>query len=132
LGRLTLLLFSFPALYAQAPGDPASANLPGRNSVTGTIFTPERRPAGRGIPIRLSKGENDFTAWTDQDGKFVIIGVGNGTYTVSVEAGDEFEPLSQRLEVALPRGLPPQTFIVDMQLRWKPNARAKPASLMQN
>ena len=76
--------------------------------------------------VRLSKGTNDFTAWTDQDGKFIISGVGNGTYTLSVEAGDDFEPTSERLEVAQVRGAPAQTYYVNIQLRWKPDARKKP------
>ena len=103
-----------------------SVNRPGQHSVAGMIFTPNRTPASRGIRVRLSKGTNDFNAWTDQDGKFIIVGVGNGTYTLSAEPGDDFEPASQRLEIALPRNAPAQTFTVDIQLRWKPNARPKP------
>jgi Tfp pilus assembly protein PilF len=90
------------------------------------IFTPDRTPAGRGIQVRLSKGTNDFTAWTDQDGKFSIIGVGNGSYTLTAEAGDDFEPASERLEIAQARGAPPQTFYVNVQLRWKRNVTQKP------
>jgi len=122
-----LLLISLPFfVYAQAPGDPPRPDLPGRNTVTGMIFTPERAPAGRGILVRLSKGTNDFTAWTDQDGKFSIIGVGNGTYTLSVDAGDNFEPASERLEVAQARAAAPQTFYINLQLRWKRDAKQKP------
>ena len=122
-----LLLFSLPVfVYTQAPGDPPRADLPGRNSVTGMIFTPDRNPVGRGILVRLSKGTNDFTVWTDQDGKFSILGVANGTYTLSVEAGDDFEPASERLEVAQARSAPPQTFYVNVQLRWRRDARHKP------
>lgn len=101
--------------------------MPGRHIVSGTVFSPDRVPANRGIPIRLSKGVNDFTAWTDQDGKFLIVGVGNGTYTLSVLAGDEYEPLMERLEIALPRNAPVQIFNFDMRLRRRLEARAKPA-----
>ncbi len=91
------------------------------------VFTPDRTPAGRGIPVRLSKGTNDFTAWTDQDGKFLIVGVGNGTYNLSVEPGDDFEPASERVEIAQARGAPPQTFNVNIQLRWKRGTLQKPS-----
>jgi tetratricopeptide (TPR) repeat protein len=122
------LLFLQPVLiHSQISGvDPLNSNRAGINSVTGLIFTPDRVPISRGIMVRLSKGTNDFTAWTDQDGKFIISGVGNGTYTLSVEAGDDFEPTSERLEVAQVRGAPAQTYYVNIQLRWKPDARKKP------
>ena len=99
---------------------------PGIHSVTGMIFTPGGAPASRGIPVRLSKGTNDFIAWSDQDGKFNIAGVGNGTYTLSVEAGDEFEPASERVEIAQPRGAPAQTFFVNIRLRLRHEAIKKP------
>lgn len=127
LAALILGLISMPAVArAQAPGDPPGANLPGRHTVSGTVFAPNRVPAGRGIPIRLSKGDNDFTAWTDQDGKFLIIGVGNGTYTLSVLAGDEYEPLRERFEIVLPRNAPVQIFNFDMRLRFRFEAKPKP------
>jgi tetratricopeptide (TPR) repeat protein len=69
---------------------------------------------------------NDFTALTDQDGKFIIVGVGNGTYTLSVMAGDEFEPLREQLEIALPRNSPAQIFNFDMRLRRRLEAKLKP------
>lgn len=122
---LLLLLFAASvATYTQAPGDAPRAGLPGRHSVTGIIYTPDRVPAGRGILIRLvSNGGYEHTGWSDQDGKFNIVGVGNGTYTISADAGRDFEPFSQRLEITLPSGSPPQTVNTDMQLRWKDVAK---------
>jgi len=127
LGALLLFFFSMPLVVrAQAPGDPPAANLPGRHTVSGTVFSPEGVSANRGIQIRLSKGMNDFLAWTDQDGKFLIVGVGNGTYTLSVMAGDEFEPLRERLEIALPRNAPVQIFNFDMRLRRRFEVKPRP------
>ena len=122
-----LVVFLLPIIVSsQAPGDPPRADLPGRHSVSGMVFTPDRVPAGRGIPVRLSKGLNDFTAWTDQDGKFLIMGVDNGTYTLSVDPGGNFELASERVEIAQPRGSPAQTFNVNIQLRWKRGVQQKP------
>lgn len=124
---LHLLLCVVPfVVRSQAPGDPPAANVPGRHTVSGTVFSPEGVPANRGIQIRLSKGMNDFVAWTDQDGKFLIVGVGNGTYTLSVLAGDEFDPLRERLEIALPRNAPVQIFNLDMRLRRRFEVKPKP------
>lgn len=127
--RAILLAFVFSislTAHAQPPGDPAGANMPGRHTVSGIVFTPERVPAGRGLPIRLSKGTNDFTAWTDQDGKFFIVGVGNGTYYLTIEGGDEFESLRERVEITLPRNAPAQTYNLDLRLRRKIGVQAKP------
>jgi len=123
---LFIVLLSTAIIHSQAPGDPPGRNYPGRNTVTGIVFKPDRLPAGRGIAIRLSKGVNDFTAWTDQDGKFVIRGVDNGTYSLIVEAGDEFEPLRERFEIALASGDPAQTYNFDLRLRFKLGTKPKP------
>src|SRR5215213_7602495 len=89
----TLLLVLLPAsIYSQIMDDLTVSNLGGRDSVSGMIFLPNRRPAGRGIVVKFNKGGNDATTWTDPDGKFIFNGVGNGTYTLTAEAGDEFEP----------------------------------------
>lgn len=124
---LLLLLFSPVVIQSQILGDMTPSNLGGRDSVTGIIYLPNRRPAGRAILVRLGKGGNDASTWTDADGKFIFSGVGNGTYTISVEAGEEFEPASQQLEVMQPRGAPRQNHYVTLQLRWKPNATPKPS-----
>jgi len=125
---LTLLLISLPAItLAQIFDDLATSNLGGRDSVSGTIYLPNHRPAGRGISVKLNKGGNDATTWTNQDGRFVINGVGNGSYTLTVETGDEYEPASQRFEVSQVRGSAPQTHFVDIQLRLKRGLTAKPS-----
>lgn len=122
----TLLLFILPALnYSQIMDDLTVSNLGGKDSVSGTIFLPNRRPAGGGILVKFNKGGSDATTWTDPDGKFIFSGVGNATYTLTVEAGDDFEPASQRLEITQARASHPQTHYVSIQLRLKPNSSPK-------
>jgi tetratricopeptide (TPR) repeat protein len=101
------------------------SNLGGKDSVSGTIFLPNRRPAGRGILVKFNKGGSDAMTWTDTDGKFFFNGVGNGTYTLTAEAGEEFESASQRLEITEARPSHPQTHYVSIQLRLKPNSTPK-------
>lgn len=125
-----LLLLTLPVLnYSQISDDLTSSNLGGPNSVVGTIVMPDRRPAGRAILVKLDKGGNEARTWTNQDGKFTFNGVGNGTYTLTVDAGEGFDPasLSQRVEVSQPRSAPPQTFYVDIRLRWQANSAPKPS-----
>jgi tetratricopeptide (TPR) repeat protein len=125
-GAFALLLA--PALVrSQIMSDLSTSNFGGRDSVVGTVYLPDRRPAGRGILIKMNKFGNDVSTWTDSDGKFIVNNIGNGTYTISVEAGDEYEPASQRLEVTQPRGSAPQSYYLNIQLRWRPNMHPKPA-----
>lgn len=113
-------------VHAQTPGDFARPDLPGRHTITGILFTAERSPAGRGVQIRVSSGANDVSVWTDQDGKFTLNRVMNGTYSITVEAGEEYEPITNRLEVALPANAQPTTFFINLQLRYRPNMTPKP------
>ncbi len=123
---IVIVTLMLPTLaHGQTPGDFARPDMPGKHTITGLLFTPERSPAGRGVQIRVSRGGNDVTVWTDQDGKFTVSSVVNGTYTVSVDAGEDYEPISQRVEVTLPQNSSPQTFWVNLQLRWKPNIKPK-------
>ena len=122
-----MLLFFLPVVIsAQILDDLTTSNLGGRDSVSGTIYLPSRRPAGRGIQVKLNKGGNDASTWTNQDGRFVINGIGNGSYTLTADAGDEYEPVSQRFEVSQPRGSAPQTHFYDIQLRFKSTPTKKP------
>ncbi len=124
-----LLFLSLPVLVnGQSSRDLQNPNLPGIHTVSGLIFMPNRRPIGRGVSVRLSKGGNDAVAWTNDDGQFSIPGVANGTYTLTVNPDGDLESASQRVEIALYRGSPAQTFHVNIQLKFKPgSAIAKPA-----
>ena len=120
-----LLLFFLPLMIrSQILEERSGGSRVGMNTVSGAIYTPKGSPVGRGILVRLSKFGGDATAWTDDDGKFLIGGMSSGVYTVTVEAGDDFEPASQRLEITQSSG-GPQTFQVIVQLKMKSGARAK-------
>ena len=125
---VAILVFSI-YLSAQTPGDFVRPDLPGRHTIAGMLYAADRSPAGRGVQIRVSSGANDLSVWTDQEGKFTINRVMNGTYSISVDAGEEYEPLTNRLEVALPANTQPTTFFVNLQLRYRPNMTPKPQVL---
>ena len=120
-----LLLLSLPVFaYSQLPGDPVMGNLPGVNSVSGIVIGPNRTPVGRGVVVRIFSGRSELTAQTDQDGRFLITGVKNGTYSIYVDAGRDLEPVTPYLEVVLARG-EPQNVTIDIQLRQKPGKQMK-------
>ena len=120
------LLFALDA-HSQIMSDLTPSNFGGRDTVIGTVYLPDHRPAGRGVLVKMNKFANDVSTWTDSDGKFIVNNIGNGTYTITVEPTDEYESASQRLEVAQPRNSAPQSYYVNIQLRWKPNMQPKPA-----
>ena len=120
-----LLLFLPVIVQPQILEERSSTTRAGINTVAGMVYAPNGTPAGRAIFVRLSKAGSDATAWTDDDGKFLIGGMSSGIYTVTVEAGDDFEPASQRLEIAQSSG-GPQTFHVIVQLRRKSAGTREP------
>lgn len=122
---LFLHLFLLPVLaWPQVLTERSSASRLGINSVSGTIFAPDRTPVGRAIFVRLSRSGSEQTTWTDDDGKFLIGGVGSGVFTVTVDAGKDFEAASQRLDIPPSNG-GPQTLQVIIQLRRKAAAPSK-------
>jgi tetratricopeptide (TPR) repeat protein len=124
---IPMVLFFALGVRSQIMSDLTTSNFGGRDSVIGTVYLPDHRTAGRGVAIKMNKFGNDVNTWTDSDGKFFVNNVGNGTYTITIEATDEYESVSQRLEVAQPRNSAPQSYYINLQLRWKPNMQPKPA-----
>lgn len=127
-GRATslLLLSLLPVLaLSQSINDVRRADAEGPHSIAGIVYTPARKPAGRGIMVRVSKWGDDVIAWTDDDGEFRVTGMGNGTFTVSVSPDGDYESESQRVEITLPPKAAPQTFHVNLQLQSKQGAKAR-------
>lgn len=54
-------------------------------SVTGTVWTPDRKRAMPGVEVYLlPEGNNDLTAKTDDNGNFTLNGVPDGVYSIIV------------------------------------------------
>src|SRR5215831_18191461 len=54
-------------------------------SVTGTVWTPDRKHAMPGVEVYLlPEGNNDLTAKTDDNGNFTLNGVPDGVYSIIV------------------------------------------------
>jgi len=101
--------------------------LGGHNYIVGTVFDPDGFPVKVRTPIRLSSlTQKEVLSSTDDQGKFIFSGLPNGTYTISVEATNEYQTAIQTVDIELSRGTPPQSFAVSLRLQTKPRASTRP------
>jgi tetratricopeptide (TPR) repeat protein len=71
----------------------------------------------------------DRVSTTDENGNFAFRDVPPNDYVVVIDREPDFEPFSQNVSVIQPRGMPPQTFYVNIRLELKGRATARPAVL---
>ncbi len=99
-------MFSLCAVAARAqdngslPDTGDSLGTGGRHVIQGRIYMPSGRKPDRRLRVRLSGvrgGENSTLA--DDNGAFAFRRLSAGTYTVTVEGGDEFETASETVDV---------------------------------
>lgn len=111
------------------PGDPGSG---GRNTIQGNIYLPSGRRLDRRVRVRLSSLRGDFSAMTDDNGAFTFRRVAGGAYNVVVEAGADYEPVSERVDIVeagLRRSGSGQVVTVQIQLRAASKTYNKPGLL---
>ncbi len=127
-------LFAVTAITAQAqiggidpdPGDPGSG---GRNTIQGTVYLPSGRRLDRRMRVTLSGLRGDFSTMTDDNGAFTFRRVVGGTYIVIVEAGKDYEPANERVDLVesgMRRGGFGQIITVQIQLRATATNLSKP------
>jgi Tfp pilus assembly protein PilF len=131
---LIFWLFILTALTAQLAGQVPSgitestqADFGGRNAVAGSIVLPSGSPPNNRIRIRLSSPGREVSTNSDEAGRFFITGLPNGSYTVEVDGGDEFETQTQSVDVSTPPNTSPQTYTVMIRLRRKQARTTKPS-----
>jgi len=111
--------------------DPSDPGTGGRNAIQGNIFYPSGRRLDKRVRITLaSVSRSDMSTMSDDNGSFAFRRLAGGTYTVTVDAGKEFEPMIERVDLIQPQsrrgsGLG-QTVTVHIQLRYRSPARTKP------
>jgi len=83
--------------------DPGDRGTGGRNTIQGTIFTPGGRRLDRRAKVRLvsNLGSEQFRM-SDTNGAFSFLRLQGGTYTVIVDAGNEFEIFSETVDMIVP------------------------------
>jgi len=103
------LLIAFFVVSARAqvggidpdPGDPGTG---GRNTIQGTIFLASGRRLDRRAKVRLRSMNGDQFVMSDDSGAFSFRRLKGGTYTISVDAGSEFEIAYETVDIIeLPR-----------------------------
>ena len=100
----------------------------GQNAISGTIRQPSGQKLQRQIMVQLSTSRGNFTVSSDSNGNFVFSGLRNGTYRISLDAGKEYEPVNETVDIAQAsrnRGIV-QTIPVEIQLRLKRNENPPP------
>jgi len=101
------------------PGDPGSG---GKNTISGTIFFNNGRRVDRRVKVRLRGLNTDSFLMSDDSGAFAFRRVGGGSYTITVDAGPEFEAASENvdiIEAPRRRNDPGQLYSVQLTLRPK-------------
>lgn len=101
------------------PGDPGTG---GRNTIQGTIFASGGRRLDRRAKVRLRSVNGDQFKLSDDNGVFTFLRLKGGTYTITVDAGNEFEIAYETVDIVeLPRRRSDsgQTLIVQITLSTK-------------
>ncbi len=131
-----LVLFSLsPLALGQSSGldtDVGNPGLNGRNSIQGRIYYPSGRPLGRRVRVKVNsvRGGPSSTL-TDDNGAFAIPRLTEGTYELTIEAGNDYEPASEsvRITESSNRGSEGQTAYVQITLKLKGGGAGAPGVL---
>jgi len=107
--------------------DRASGMRSGTNTIVGEVIFPSGYQPGKRCTVRLSSVRvGEFSTLTDDSGVFTFRRLREGSYFITVEAGKEFFPAQETVDLYDNRG---QTATVQIELRLRPNANTKPAVL---
>ncbi|MBA3567825.1 MAG: tetratricopeptide repeat protein [Pyrinomonadaceae bacterium] len=125
--RSIILLFCLMFPSALLPGvvkgqmggidpDPGSPGSGGQSTIQGRIYYPSGRTMDKRLRVRLTGLRiGDFFTLTDDSGAFSFRRIAIGSYVISVEAGKEYEPVNETVDIAqLTR-----TYSLQIQLRLK-------------
>jgi tetratricopeptide (TPR) repeat protein len=99
-----LLVLSISAGLAKAQGGVGSTRgLPesagGSHRIQGTVYLPDGRRAGAGIVIKLDGNVGTRRAATDASGEFSFNSLPAADYSLSLDAGPDYEPLRQSVVI---------------------------------
>lgn len=86
---LLILTASIGTAFSQIAGglsETTRTDFGGRNYIAGNIILPSGAPAASRVRIRVSSPLAEVLAYSDDDGKFIISGLKNGTYTLTIDS----------------------------------------------
>jgi len=106
------------AQVAGGLNETTNTRLGGNNYIVGTVYAPDGMPINTRMRIKLTSPEwGDILATTDERGKFVFSNVGSGVYTIVIDRENEYEPVSQEVDIVRSRSTVPETYFVNIRLR---------------
>jgi tetratricopeptide (TPR) repeat protein len=121
-----MLLTSLLASTSQAQmggvdPEPGSRGTGGRNTIDGRIYYESGRNVDKRLQVRLTGLTADFSTMADDSGAFSFRRLGAGKYVVTVEAGGEYQPVNESVDIydAPTRGSSGRTYSLQIQLRLK-------------
>ncbi|MEN3334966.1 MAG: hypothetical protein V7641_4331 [Blastocatellia bacterium] len=124
-GAAMLILLGATMASAQIGGidpDPGNPGTGGRNSIQGSIFYENGQRLDRRVKVRLRGLNNDAFMMSDDTGTFTFRRLSGGSYSVTVDAGNEFESVSENVDIIEParrRNDPGQVYTVHITLHPK-------------
>lgn len=136
-GTMTITLALAPPCAAQMGGidpDPSSPGTGGRNVIEGRIYYPSGRNVDKRFKVHMSgiRG-GDFFTMADDTGAFSFRRVGSGSYVITIDVGNDYEPVNERVDVidaASARGSAiGRTYNLQIQLRLRANASMRPGTI---
>lgn len=102
---MAIMCVSAASAYSQSSNggvdtDPADPGTGGSNTIDGKLYYPGGRTYDRRIEVKLrSASGSDHSTYTDTNGAFTFRRLSPGTYYMVVDAGKEFEPVNETVEV---------------------------------
>ncbi len=132
LSALLLLVLCGQPAQAQIGGidpDPGDPGTGGKSTIQGSIFLPGGRRLDRRAKVKLvSVGSGERFQMSDDTGAFSFRRLSSGTYTITVDAGSEFETAHETVDIIEParrRGDPGVTIPVYITLQPKADKTAR-------
>lgn len=124
---LTLLPLFAVTIFGQIAGglnETTRTDFGGNSYITGNVFSPAGTPINYRIRIRLlSMTAGEVIATSDDTGKFVFSKLSPGTYTVSIDGEQDFESVSQQVDILQNRDV--QNVSFRLTTKRKPAGKAK-------
>lgn len=97
---LSVVLVFFFALDGYAQSGSASTGTGGNHVIQGHVYYPSGRRAENSIQVKLqSYSAGEISAMTDSSGSFTFGSIAPGSYTVVVNAGEDYEPVREAVFV---------------------------------